>query len=255
MHTPKFPPEGMIFRNGDQSIMIVPTEKRVRSYIDGKKVVDSRSVHIIRRTGAPVTYCFRQEDVHFTFLSKSGEHTDEIGHGTSYVFNGSEDRKKVAILYEKANYAGELLDGKVIFDWKSVDLWKEENETVSIHPRDPYTRIDVVESDRKVEVRMGSTKLAETERPMMLFETGLPVRYYIPPEDVNMELLFPSDHRTGCPYKGMASYWDLKLGDQVFRNIVWSYLEPYDEVMKVKGYMCFYTEKVNPFIVDGEETR
>src|SRR5438552_14030122 len=91
-----------------------------------------------------------------------------------------------------------------------MDHWYEAAEEVKRHARDPYHRVDVVQSDRQVKVVAGGEVVAETRRAHILWETGMPIRYYIPQADVRLDLLEPTDLHTGCPYKGEASYWKLK---------------------------------------------
>ena len=96
--------------------------------------------------------------------------------------------------------------------------------------------------------------MADTTRAHFLFETGLPTRYYIPAEDVRMDLLTPTDTKTRCPYKGTASYWTARIGEETFDDIVWAYPDPVPECPKIKDLMCFYNEKVDAVFVDGTET-
>jgi uncharacterized protein (DUF427 family) len=132
-----------------------------------------------------------------------------------------------------------------------MDGWYEEEEEIFVHPRDPYKRIDAVPSSRHVRIVINGETVADTRRPVLLFETGLPTRYYIPSEDIRMELFEPAVGTTSCPYKGVASYWSAKIGDKVFRNIVWSYLDPIPECPKIRGLLSFFNEKVDIY-VDGE---
>src|ERR671917_181258 len=118
-----------------------------------------------------------------------------------------------------------------------IDAWYEEDEEVFVHPRDPYHRIDILESSRHVEVRVNGELVAETERPKILFETGLPPRYYIPPEDVSMKMLVPSNTNTQCPYKGVASYWSVEAGGERAEDLIWSYQDPIPEAAKIEGYL------------------
>ena len=133
-----------------------------------------------------------------------------------------------------------------------MDAWYEEGEQVFVHPRDPYHRIDVLDSDRHVKVMVNGEVVAETDRPKILFETGLPPRYYIPQEDVRIEKLVPSEKNTQCPYKGVASYWSVEAGGERAKDLVWSYQDPIPEAAKIKGYLCFFNEKVD-LEVDGEK--
>lgn len=124
-----------------------------------------------------------------------------------------------------------------------MDHWyEEEEEEVFVHPRDPYKRVDAILSSRHVRVVVNGVTVAETRRPTLLFETGLPTRYYIPPEDVRMELLEPAHSVTRCPYKGIASYWSVKVGEHVFRNLVWSYQDPIPECPK-RACSAFTTKR------------
>lgn len=140
------------------------------------------------------------------------------------------------------------------FYWDRVDAWLEEEEEIFVHPRNPYVRVDVLPSTRRVKVALGGTVLAETARPRLLFETGLPPRCYIPREDVRMELLSPSPTRTRCPYKGVASYFTARAGGKLVEDIAWSYEEPLPECPKIRGLLCFYPKRVDSLTVDGEET-
>ena len=137
-----------------------------------------------------------------------------------------------------------------------VDHWYEEDEEVFVHPRDPYHRVDILESSRHVKVRVNGEVVAQTDRPKLLFETGLPTRYYIPPEDVSQEALVESEKKTPCPYKGVASYWSVEAGGERVEDIVWYYPEPIPEAAKIKGRLAFFNEGVDLEVdleVDCEE--
>jgi uncharacterized protein (DUF427 family) len=112
-------------------------------------------------------------------------------------------------------------------------------------------QITITPSRQHLEVTLGGEKLAVSDRPVLLDETGLPTRYYLPPEDVRTELLRPTSHQTTCPFKGQASYWSVVLGDEVHDDIVWSYQQPIPQAAGIAGLMCFYTERVE-LTVDGE---
>ena len=102
-------------------------------------------------------------------------------------------------------------------------------------------------------VRSFGETVAETTRARFLFETGLPARYYVPPEDVRADLLVPSETVTACPYKGQASYHSLRVGAQTYENLVWFYPDPLPEVARIKDHLCFFNEKVDVILLDGEE--
>jgi uncharacterized protein (DUF427 family) len=138
------------------------------------------------------------------------------------------------------------LAGYVVLDFKGFDAWYEEDERNVSHPRDPFHRIDIVHSSRHVRVELDGETLAESSRPYLLFETGLPPRYYLPPEDVRTDRLARSDTRTACAYKGQASYW---AADG--RDVAWFYPEPLREAAEVTGRIAFFNERVD-IVVDGE---
>ncbi len=133
-----------------------------------------------------------------------------------------------------------------------MDAWYEEEEEIFVHPRDPYKRVDVMQSSRHVRVVMAGETVAETRRYRLLFETGLPTRYYMPKEDVRADLLEPSSTTSRCPYKGLASYWSIKVGGKVFKDFVWTYPDPIPECPKIKDLLCFFNERVDAIYVDGE---
>jgi len=139
----------------------------------------------------------------------------------------------------------------VRFEWDSLDEWFEEDEPIYTHPRDPYTRVDILHSSRRVEIVVDGEKVAETSKPTILFETGLPPRYYIPLTDVRTEMLTPSQKETHCPYKGRANYFSLEVGGEVYEDLVWIYRTPLPESQKIAGLVSFFNEKVDVY-VDGE---
>ena len=149
--------------------------------------------------------------------------------------------------------AWQTLKEYMIFEWEKMDAWYEEEEEVFVHLRDPYHRVDILKSSRHVRVVVGEHTVAETRRPLLLFETGFPTRYYFPREDVRMDFLEPSTLKTRCPYKGIASsYWSIKVGDKILENSVWSYQDPLPEAYKIKDYLCFYNERVEAIYLNGE---
>jgi len=120
-----------------------------------------------------------------------------------------------------------------------------------VHPRDPYSRVDILASTRHVQVEIDGVTVADSRQPRILFETGLPPRYYVPLTDLRMDLLCPSDTQTRCPYKGIASYWSVDTGQAVHTDVVWIYRTPLPESQKIAGLACFYNEKVD-ITLDGE---
>ncbi|MGC1351182.1 MAG: DUF427 domain-containing protein, partial [Xanthobacteraceae bacterium] len=145
--------------------------------------------------------------------------------------------------------------GHVRFEWDRMDAWFEEEEEVFVHPHDPYKRIDLLHSSRHIEVSFDGVKLADTRQPTILYETGAPIRYYIPKQDVRMDLLEPTDNRTGCAYKGFARYWSLTVGEITCENIAWSYPMPIADCAKIAGLVAFYNEQVDLIVDDVPQER
>jgi uncharacterized protein (DUF427 family) len=138
------------------------------------------------------------------------------------------------------------LDGYVMLDFAAFDAWYEEDERNVGHPRDPFHRIDIVHSSRHVRVALDGETLADSSDPYLLFEPPLPVRYYLPRDDVRTDLLRPSDTTTFCAYKGEASYWSLAGQD----DVAWSYPQPLREAGEVTGRLAFFNERLD-IVVDG----
>ena len=130
---------------------------------------------------------------------------------------GGVSRPGAASVYTDDALAG--LAGTVRFDWAALDAWFEEDEEVFVHPRNPYTRVDALRSTRTVRVELEGVVLAESASPVMVFETGLPTRYYLNRTEVNFEHLVPSPTVTSCPYKGKTTgYWSVRAGDTCTRT-------------------------------------
>ena len=142
------------------------------------------------------------------------------------------------------------LEGYVVLDWAAFDQWLEEEDVVMGHPRDPFDRIDVLRSSRHVVVSSDEVVLADSSRPTLLFETPLPTRYYLPPEDVRWDVLEPSESHSVCAYKGVASYWTARLPGRTLPDIAWSYPEPLHDALNVAGMIAFFTERLD-LDVDG----
>jgi uncharacterized protein (DUF427 family) len=138
------------------------------------------------------------------------------------------------------------------FYWDKMDAWFEEDEQVFAHARDPYKRVDILPGTRHVRVVLGGEVVADTRYPRLLLETGIITRYYIPEQDIRMDLLESTETITYCPYKGKASYWNVNVGGKEFTDIVWGYPAPIPECPKIENLLCFYDEKVDAVYVDGE---
>lgn len=148
------------------------------------------------------------------------------------------------------------LEGYVAFDWfrrtePGIDHRFEEAEEIFRHPRDPYKRVDALASTRHVEVYVEGVKVADSRRPVLLFETRLPTRYYLPAADVDFTHLHTTETVTTCPYKGDARYWSFDDGERRRADVVWSYPEPIAAQPAIADLVSFYNEVVD-IVVDGE---
>ncbi|MGV0792004.1 DUF427 domain-containing protein [Mycolicibacterium sp. XJ1819] len=162
--------------------------------------------------------------------------------GTSYdVITGEDTGPAAAFRPDDPDLAD-----YVVLEFDAFE-WREEDEPIVSHPRDPFSRIDVLRSSRHVRIELDGVLLAESSRPMLLFETKLPVRFYLPRDDV-VAPLERSDTTTFCAYKGRASYYSLPDGP---RDVAWTYHEPLHDALLVRGRVCFFDERVD-VVVDGE---
>jgi len=232
-------------------VHIEVSPRRVRAYFANQVLADSQKVLLVFETKRPPVYWFPTADVRMDQLARK-EPSPDVASGTVRWRANIADRKTDNLAWSYSEPTGDLapLEGHIAFYWNAVDAWYEEDEEVFVHPRDPYSRVDTVHSSRQVRVEVDGQVIAETNRPVLLYETGLPTRYYIPKLDVRMDLLHPTDTVTHCPYKGAASYWSLQLGDKTYSDFVWGYPRPIPEIPKIENLLCFYNEKVDLY-VDG----
>lgn len=235
----------------DHMIELEPSPRWVRVKFNDVYLANSKSVLLSREAGRLPIYYFPKRDVRMELLQQGRK--SQSGDRKQYwnVRVGDREEEAAAWSYVPSDGKHTALEDHIAFRWNKMDAWFEEEEEVFVHPRDPYKRVDTLPSSRHIKVEINGVIVAESRRPHLLFETGLPVRYYLPPEDVHMEMLNPTSASTRCPYKGVASYWSVTVGEQELRNIVWSYQDPIPECPKITGLLCFYNEKVDLY-VDGE---
>jgi uncharacterized protein (DUF427 family) len=229
--------------------------RRVRVMFGGETIADSKRAKLLHETGHLPVYYFPEEDIRMDLLERSDHTTYCPFKGDASYWSvrvGNRVSENAVWSYPEPIDSAPPLAGYLAFYWNKMDAWYEEDEEVFVHPRDPYHRVDILDSSRHVKVRVNGEVVAETDRPKLLFETGLPTRYYIPREDVKMEMLVASDRITGCPYKGIASYWSVEAGGERVEDLIWSYQDPIPEAAKIKGLLAFFNEKVD-LEVDGEE--
>ena len=234
-----------------RGIRMEPGTKRVRVYLGGEIVAETIHPMLVWEVPYYPTYYFPVADVRTELMVADGgsQHSPSRGDGRNFtVIAGGRTAQRAALRYEDSPI--EELRDLVRFDWSSMDAWFEEDEQVFTHPRDPYTRVDILASSRHVRVEVDGVAIAESTSPRLLFETGLPVRYYLPKTHVRMDLLTPTDSVTHCPYKGQAEYWSVRAAGGVHDDLAWSYGAPFPESQKIAGLVAFYNEKVDIY-VDG----
>jgi uncharacterized protein (DUF427 family) len=231
-------------------VRVEPGRKRVRAILGGVVVADTTRPALVWENPYYPAYYLPREDVRAEFV-RTGRTEHSPSRGDAHYFDVVVDGRRApdAAWTYPDSPIGELR-GLVRFDWDAMDDWLEEDEPVYVHPRDPYTRIDALASSRHVRVEVGGVTVAESNRPTILFETGLRPRFYLPLTDVRTDLLRPSTTVTHCPYKGTASYWSLEVNGTVHDDVVWTYRTPLPESTKIAGLVCFYNEKVDLY-VDG----
>jgi uncharacterized protein (DUF427 family) len=188
---------------------IEPFPRRVRGVKEGRTLIDSERVLLVHRPGRPPEYAFPAEDVH-------GPAAD----------------------------AEPDTPGYVTVAWDAIDAWFEEAEEVFGHPRNPYHRIDILRSERTLRVDVGPTTLVDTTDTLVVYETALDPKLYVDPRHVRMDALEKSPTQTYCPYKGTASYWSYRVGDDTVADVAWSYEDPLPESTPLRGLLSFERARV-----------
>jgi uncharacterized protein (DUF427 family) len=235
-----------------EPVRVEPTAKRVRTFLGGELVADTRRPLLVWEHNRYPAYYLPLADVRTDLLVETDTviHSDQRGDARHFTVKAG-GKEAVDAAWQYPESPVEELRDHLRIDWTAMDGWFEEDEEVHVHPRSPYARIDVLTSSRHVRVELDGVVLADSTHPSLLFETGLPERYYLPKVDVRMDLLVPTDTATRCPYKGQARYWSARVGDRLVEDVAWSYPWPLPESQKIAGLVCFYNERVD-LVVDGE---
>lgn len=231
--------------------------KRLRAVVAGETVADTRRPRLLHETGLMPVWYLPREDVRTDLLTPSPTRTTCPFKGEASYWSLQLDGREEPDLvwaYEDPKPGAPPLAGLVAFWHDRVEEWWEEDDRVIGHPRDPFHRIDTRGSSRHVQVRLGDEVVAESRRPTGLFETGLPARWYLPRDDVRLELLSPSSTTSVCPYKGVASYWSLQVGDRQVPDALWTYGDPFTDALPVAGMLCATTDDETGLrvLVDGQ---
>ena len=242
----------------DYDVHFEPCPKRLRVMFNGEVVADTTRSQYLRETKHLPVYYFPIDDVRRDLLiaTDHSSHCPFKGDASYWTVKVGDHEAENAVWSYNQPYpeAAEIKD-YLAFYWDRMDHWYEEDEEVFVHPRDPKVRLDILDCSRPVQVMVSDQVVADSNKARLLFETGLPTRYYLPQDDVHLGLLQPSDRSTSCPYKGTANYWHVKLGNKVFKDLVWSYPDPAPEAAQIKGYFCFFNEQVGAIHIDGVKTK
>jgi uncharacterized protein (DUF427 family) len=238
-----------------------PTPKRIRAALGDQPVVESSRALLVWEPRRVVpTYAVPVDDVRGKLEpdTRPPEQSDSpvLHPGIPFGVHSTDGEALVIRAPGDGATAGAFrpadpeLAGHLILDFDGFDTWYEEDEQIFGHPRDPYHRIDVRRSSRSVRIELEGEVLADTSRGSLLFETNLPVRFYLPAEDVRTDRR-PTEHRTYCPYKGQASYWSFDVNGRTRTNLAWTYEAPLPDAAQVTGLIAFWDEVVD-VLLDGE---
>lgn len=247
-----------LLRNQLNALRYEPTAKRLRASVGPNVVADTHNGLLVWEPKRLVpTYAIAEQDISAALMPIKSKDAhpeappvlDPRNPFTQHTSPGQVyDIVVVATTLPAAGFKPHDpgLQGHVLLDFGAFD-WREEDEPIVSHPHDPFHRIDILRSSRHVRIELDGRVLAESSRPVLLFETLLPVRFYIPPEDVAPQLVH-SDTVTYCAYKGQASYLTMP---GVRADIAWTYRDPLREAEPVRDYICFFDEHVD-VTVDGQ---
>jgi len=230
-----------------------PLRRRMRVRFGQVWVADSEDVVLLHEPGRyPVAY-FPFADVAGGVLEAGGHTTQHRDLGTTCWYTvraGSQSKARAAWQHTGLpDHAGEL-KGRVAFAWRAMDAFYEEDERIAGHAADPYHRIDIRQASRHLVARHGNQVIADTTRPLALYESGFAPRWYVPRGDVNESALTAAEGQTFCPYKGLCSYYD--IGDA--HRAAWSYLDAWPEVGRVAGFVSLEPDKIEVSL-DGRRLR
>lgn len=230
---------------------VEPVPRRIRATLAGEVILDTtRALYVWEWPNYP-QYYIPIADVRADYLVDE-QHRQHLKRGSAQRYGlqvGSVSRPKALRVYTESPVDG--LAGTARFEWDALDSWFEEDEEVFVHPRSPYSRVDALRSTRHVRVELDGVVLADSNSPVLVFETGLPTRYYINRTDVDFTHLVPTETVTSCPYKGKTSgYWSVCVGDALHPDLAWVYDFPTYPLTPIAGMISFYNEKVD-IAVDG----
>jgi len=218
-----------------------PSPRWVRTYFNGQLVADSREMVLFFERPYP-NYFFPKRHVCMDYLHRSDYTESREGRGETEFWHLEVQGKRAEnAAFSHRDHTRDYLT----FKWSAMQRWLEEDEEIFVHARNPYHRVDAVPSSRSIEVHVSGVQVAATSNPVLLFETGLPTRYYLPRKDVRMELLEVTETATRCPYKGIAETFGARASGEFCPDYAWSYPEPLAACSAIQSRICFYNEVVD----------
>ena len=233
----------------------MPVPKRLRVIVGETVVADTVNGVILHESDHIPVYYFPLRDIRTDLVTASGRLVVDPfkGEGRYYSLNlGDEVITDFMWRYAAPGRHGPDISDHASFDWEKA-RWFEEDEEIFVHPRDPFRRVDTLPSSRHVEIFLNGELIADSRAAVFLFETGLPTRYYLPLSDIKRDFFMPSDTKSRCPYKGVASYYHATVKGRHYPDIAWYYPDPVHESAKIKGLVSFANEFVDRILVDGVE--
>lgn len=230
---------------------IAPVPRRVRAFLGAHTLFDTVEARYVWEQPQYPQYYVPLADVDAQLLvDEEREERQPLGAVRVHGLRAGEETRPSAVRVFTEDAAPGLA-GLVRFDWAAPEAWFEEDERIFVHPRSPYTRVDALRSGRTVRVELEGVTLAESSSPVLVFETGLPTRYYLDRTDVDFSRLVPSETRTACPYKGRTSaYWSVRVNGHTHEDLAWCYDFPTRQLTPIAGLVCFYSERTDTY-VDG----
>jgi uncharacterized protein (DUF427 family) len=237
--TPESLPKRLLFAE--------PLRRRLRVKLAGEWIAESDGVLLLHEPGHYPVAFFPLTDVRPGVLVSENRTTQHRDFGqTDWFTVAIGDRRAVHAAWQYTalpNYAGELRS-RVAFAWRAMDAFYEEDERIVGHAADAYHRIDIRQSSRHLVVKAGARTIADTVRPIVLFESGFAPRWYVPRQDIDESALIPAEGQTFCPYKGLASYYH--IGEH--KRAAWFYPRAWPEVARISNLVSFEPDEVDVFL-------
>lgn len=230
---------------------VEPVPRRIRAMLDGRVVLDTNRALYVWETPYYPQYYIPEGDVAQELLVEEA--------GEQHLRRGTAKRVGLEVGGHTVSRAGRRyvtssvpeIVGHYRFDWDALDTWYEEDEQVYVHPRSPYVRVDALRSARPIRIQLDGVVLAEAPSSVMVFETGLPTRYYFDRDRLDLSHLRPSPTISACPYKGRTSgYWSADVDGRTHEDLAWTYEFPTRQLSPIAGLVAFYNEKVD-VVLDG----